>query len=88
MDRILIGMHDTGSGLDAASFSVTADFAIDGVAAGEELAKTFKPLWPGTWELKIAKPITELPKGTLKVSITDKQGNVTRIERVFSIPAR
>ena len=58
-------LRDTG--IDAASFSVVADFAIDGVAAGQELAKKFKPLGPGTWELKLAKPVTELAKGTLKV---------------------
>jgi hypothetical protein len=84
-DRIIVGMHDTGTGLDAASFSATADFAIDGVAAGEELAKKFKPRTQGVWELKLAKPVTELPKGTLKVSVKDKQGNITRIERVFSV---
>src|SRR5262249_49070666 len=31
LDRILVGMHDYYSGLDMASFRVTADFAIDGV---------------------------------------------------------
>jgi hypothetical protein len=84
-DRILVGMHDTGTGLDAASFTATADFAIDGVAAGENLAKQFKPLSPGVWELKLSKPVTELPKGTLTVSVKDKQGNVARVERVFAV---
>jgi hypothetical protein len=85
LDRILVGMHDTGTGLDAASFTVTADFAVDGVAAGANLAKSFKPLLPGVWELKLAKPVAELPKGTLKVSVKDRQGNATRIERVFAV---
>ena len=31
----------TGTGLDAASFKVIADFAIDGTASGEDLAKKF-----------------------------------------------
>ena len=31
-------MHDYGSGLNADSFRVTADFALDGVAAGENFA--------------------------------------------------
>jgi hypothetical protein len=87
-DRILIGLHDTGTGLDAASFTVTADFAIDGVAAGENLAKHFKPTSPGVWEFKLAKPVSELPKGTLSASVKDKQGNVTRIERAFSVAAQ
>jgi hypothetical protein len=84
-DRILVGMYDTGTGLDAASFTVTADFAIDGVAAGENLAKGFKPLSQGVWELKLTKPVATLPKGTLTVSVKDKQGNTTRVERVFAV---
>jgi hypothetical protein len=42
-------MHDYYSGLEMDSFQVTADFAIDGVAAGENLAKKFRPLSPGVW---------------------------------------
>jgi hypothetical protein len=83
-DRVLVGMHDTGTGLDAASFRVTADFAIDGTAAGENLAKHFRPLSAGVWEWKLAKPVAELTKGTLVVSVKDRQGNVTRTERTFS----
>jgi hypothetical protein len=37
------------------------------------------------WELTLDRPITDLPLGKLNVSIKDKQGNVTRIERSFSI---
>ena len=67
---------------------MVADFAVDGVAAGENLAKKFKALPAGVWELKLAKPIAGLPKGKLTVTVKDKQGNVTRIERTFSIPVR
>lgn len=85
LSRILIGMHDYGSGLDMDTFQVEADFAIDEMKAGEPLAKKFKPLSPGVRELKITKPITELKAGWLYVSIADKQGNVTKIERRFSV---
>jgi hypothetical protein len=85
LSRILIGMHDYGSGLDMDTFKVEADFAIDDMKAGEPLAKRFKPLSPGVWELKFAKPITELKAGWLYVSIADKQGNVTKIERRFAV---
>ena len=84
-DRILVGMHDTGTGLDAATLSITADIAVNGTAAGENLAEHFKPLSPGVWELKLAQPVAELTKGTLTVSVKDKQGNTTRVERVFSV---
>jgi hypothetical protein len=87
LERILVGMHDTGTGLDPASLTVTADFAIDGAKAGENLSNGFKPLSPGVWEWRLAKPVTQLPKGTLSVSVKDRQGNVTRIERTFSVGA-
>ncbi len=67
-DRILVGMHDTGTGIDAASFLVIADFAIDGFEAGENLAKGFKSLSPGV-EAETTKPVTTLAKGTLTVSV-------------------
>ena len=78
-------MHDYGSGLDMESFRVTADFAIDGVAAGENLAAKFKPLSQGVWEMKLEKPFTELKLGTITASVADKQGNVTKVSRTFSV---
>ena len=36
-------MHDYYTGLDMDSFRVTADFAVDGAAAGENLAAKFRP---------------------------------------------
>src|SRR5262249_28082233 len=79
--RILVGMHDYYTGLDLASFTVTADFAADGAATGENLAAKFRARAPGVWELRLTRPITELPRGKLIVSVKDRQGNVSRIER-------
>jgi hypothetical protein len=77
-------MHDYGSGLDPESFSVTADFEIDGAAAGENLARRFKQSSDGVWQWKPGQALTALTKGTLTVSVKDRQGNVARIERTFS----
>ena len=74
-------MHDYG-GLDAASLEVAADFAIDGVAAGQNLASKFRPVGTGTWEFKLAEPI-RIQRGVIKVSVKDRQGNTTRINRTF-----
>ena len=74
LDRILIGMHDYGAGLDAATFNVTADFAVDGVKAGENLASRFKST-AGVWDLRLANPPASLPRGKLKVEVRDRQGN-------------
>jgi hypothetical protein len=85
LTRILVGMHDYDTGLDLDSFTVVADFPVDGVPAGEDLARRFKDLPDSRWELKLARPITELRRGQLTVAIKDRQGNVSRIERSFSI---
>jgi hypothetical protein len=85
LTRILVGMHDYGSGLDPDSFEVTADFPVDGVPAGQNLASRFKPKSEGVWELALPKPVIQLPKGKLTVSVKDRQGNVSRIERTFSV---
>ena len=86
--RILVGMHDYYTGLDMDSFRVVADFALDGVPVGQNLAPMFKGKTPGVWELTLAKPLTELPRGKLKVSVKDRQGNITRIERSFTVAAQ
>lgn len=87
LSRILIGMHDYDSGLDLDRFEVTADFPIDGVAARANLARRFKSLSDNRWEVQLARPITTLPRGVLTVSVKDKQGNLSRIERTFSVAA-
>ena len=85
LSRILIGMHDHVSGLDPASLRVEADFAVDGSPTGENLAKRFRPLSQGVWELRLAKPVKDLKAGHLLVLVADRQGNVTTIERRFSV---
>jgi hypothetical protein len=78
-------MHDYLTGLDMESLTVTADFEIDGVKPGENLASKFKALDGNRWELALSKPIGKLPMGVLKVSVKDRQGNVSKIERTFAI---
>ncbi len=85
LTRILVGMHDYYTGLDAAAFTVTADFAIDGVKPGDNLASKFKPASQGVMEYRFAQPLTMLTVGTLTVSVRDREGNVTRITRSISV---
>src|ERR1043165_5380880 len=87
-DRILIGMHDYGTGLDMPTFKVTADFAVDGVKAGENLGTRFKSIAPGVWELRLADPPKSLAHAKLQVEVRDRQGNTARIDRVFSVSAK
>jgi hypothetical protein len=85
LTRILVGMHDHDSGLDLKSLRVVADFAVDGVKAGENLATRFRPASPGVWELRLAAPVVRLRRGKIEVSVQDRQGNTSRIERTFSV---
>ncbi|HEX7899037.1 MAG TPA: FecR domain-containing protein [Planctomycetota bacterium] len=73
--RVLLGLLDYGSGLEPESLRVTADVELDGVAAGDNLASRFKPLSPGVSEMKLSKA------ARLTVTVKDKQGNATRLER-------
>ncbi len=85
LTRILVGMHDYGTGIDPASFTVTADFPVDGARPGNELASRFKETSPGVREFTLAKPVTNLKSGRLTIAVKDRQGNVTRIERTLSV---
>ena len=86
-DRIVIGAHDYYTGLAPGSFTVMADFPINGIPPGENLAPKFKALSPGVWELKFPQPVKALPRSTLAISVKDRQGNETKIERTFSVDA-
>src|SRR5204863_6931701 len=81
LTRLLVGMNDYDSGLDPSSFTVVADFPVDDLAPGENLAPRFQPTTRGVWALKLEKPIADLAQGKLAVSVKDRQGNSSRIER-------
>lgn len=83
--RIRLGMHDYDTGLDLATFQVTADFPVDGAAPGTNLAPRFEQVTQGVWEMKLSTAIDALPAGRLAVEIKDRQGNTSRIERLFSV---
>jgi hypothetical protein len=88
LTSILVGMHDAYSGLDESSFEVIADFAVNGMKPGQNLAAKFQPRPAGVWELKLATPLNNLPLGKLTVSVRDRQGNITRLERTFAVVPR
>jgi len=85
LDRIRIGMHDADTGLDMASFYVAADVAIAGIPSGENLAEKFRSTAAGVWELVLGEPAEQNTASRLSVSVRDRQGNTTRIERRFSV---
>ena len=85
LTQLVIGMHAYYTGLDADSFEVVADFPLAGAAAGINLAPKFQAKGGGIWELRLAEPLKELPRGKLTVAVKDRQGNVSRSEGTFSV---
>jgi len=74
-DRLRIGAYDY-AGLDESSLTVTADTPLNGVAAGTNLAGRFqRDGW--IWDLSLSAPA----RGTITVSVKDKQGHITTIVR-------
>ena len=82
---IRLGAFDYYSGLDEDQLSVTASFPVDGHAAGMELRPFLKPAGDHIWELSLKEPIRKLSRGVIRVSVRDRQGNITRLERSFRI---
>jgi hypothetical protein len=87
LTRILVGMHDYGTGLDESSFRATADFPLGGAKPGEDLSGRFKEKGDGVREWTLPAPVKDLKRGTLTVSVKDRQGNESRIVRTFSVKA-
>src|SRR5262249_17518951 len=83
LSPLLVGMHDYGSGMDITSFRVVADFEVDGVPAGQDLAPRFQQKTQGVWEWQLRQPVQRLARGTLRVEVRDRQGNLSRVERTF-----
>ncbi len=85
LDRILIGAFDYYTGIKNESLSITANFAIDGIPPGVNLADHFKKKSLGVLEFKLKNPISKLKSGTLNVKVKDLQGNWTQVSRTFSV---
>ncbi len=82
---VRIGAFDYYSGLDLKSLSVKANFAINGKRAGTELAPLFAQTGDHIWTMRIGPAITDLRSGEITASIKDKQGNIAKVVRSFSI---
>ncbi len=80
---IRVGVADANSGVDVASLSITADFAVGGRSAGAELADLATHLGDGVYEINLGAPLGPTGQAHVNASIVDEQGNITRVERRF-----
>ena len=85
LQLIQIGAFDYYSGLDMPSLSARTNFELNGKQAGSELASSFVQTGDHIWTMYLSPAITDLRRGEITVSIKDKQGNITKIVRSFSI---
>ena len=85
LSAIRFGAADADSGVNWATLSVTADFAVNGRAAGAQLADLAQTSGDGIRTLTLSTPLTSRGTSTLLVSVKDVQGNITRVARRFSV---
>jgi hypothetical protein len=85
LTMIRLGAHDYYSGLDERSLSVKADFPVNGRRAGQELGDLFAQRADGVWILQLVPAVAGLERGVVTVSVKDRQGNLAKVVRTFSI---
>jgi hypothetical protein len=83
IDVIRVGMHDYATGLDLDSFSVVASVDLASDPAGSDLAPHFASAADGVWEWRLSEPIEIADEVTLTVSVRDRQGNTSTVERTL-----
>lgn len=62
-NRILIGLWDVNSGLDQDSWTVKADFEVNGQKPGSDLSSLFKKRETGIWELQLSSAPAIIERG-------------------------
>jgi hypothetical protein len=85
LELLRIGVADANSGVDHDTLRVTADFDVAGRPAGDELADLFTRSGDGIYTLDLPEPLGATARAHLFVEIADVQGNVTRVDRRFTV---
>ncbi|MBO1322336.1 HzsA-related protein [Acanthopleuribacter pedis] len=85
LTQIRFGAFDYYSGLADGGFTVTADFAVNGIPAGTDLADQFVQSGDHIWTLRLQQPLLELASGNLTVTARDQAGNITTVKRRFQV---
>jgi hypothetical protein len=83
--EIRVGLADATSGVNHATFSVTADIPIGDRLPGAELADLFIQTAESVYRLPLVPSLPAGTVGTLYAEVADRQGNVKRVERSFSV---
>ena len=85
LSQLRVGIADAYTGIAPGSLSIKADIAINGRAAGQELADLAQPAGEGIYTIALAPPVSSVALAHLRVQVADRQGNVTRVNQQFSV---
>ncbi|HSE39457.1 MAG TPA: hypothetical protein VLH08_01720, partial [Acidobacteriota bacterium] len=87
VSEIRFGAGDTYTGVDASTFSITSDLAINGRNPGDELFDLAQSVAPGVYSIAVSPPITQAQNAHIFAEVKDIQGNVARVKEEFSVGA-
>jgi hypothetical protein len=79
LSEIRVGVADADSGISNATFSIKADFPVNGMAAGAELKAQGSFVAPGVFSIPLQSPISNLTTQHLTASVADVQGNTNSV---------
>lgn len=87
LTAIRVGIADGYSGALTRTLSITSTLTINGRAPGAQLADLAVPVGDGIFQIALTTPITNVQNARMVASVKDGQGNITRVDRTFSIGA-
>jgi hypothetical protein len=85
LTEIRIGVADAYSGISNGTLSVKADFPVNGLAAGTEIAGQGSFIAPGIFSIPLNPAISNLPSSHLTATVLDAQGNRTTSKVRFHV---
>jgi hypothetical protein len=87
LTRIRFGLADANSGVDLATLSVLGSFEIGCQTPVKQLASQAVEVDDGIYEIQLPSSVRNATGGWVNVSVKDRQGNVTRVQRTFGSAA-
>jgi hypothetical protein len=85
LTQIRFGAADAHSGVNWSSLSVTADFVVNGRAAGAQLADLATAAGDGIYTIALSPPVAATGNTVVHVAVADQQGNIARVHQRFSV---
>ncbi len=85
LTAIRVGIADAYTGIAAGTLSITASVPINGRPAGAQLADLAQSIGKGIYAITLDPPLHAATGAHLYVQVADNQGNVTRVDRKFSV---